>query len=145
MSDDREFFKGRGEVVLLVEDQDYLRLAIGEILNFLEYRVLVASNGDEAFQVVQEQNDIALIVSDVLMPKMGGIELAKSIRQLDNNTPIIFASGYVSDQVLFAEGGISHSAVLRKPFTIEKLSQLMRTFLDVDRRRFQGERLRHEA
>jgi two-component system, cell cycle sensor histidine kinase and response regulator CckA len=73
--------QGQGELVLLVEDGAVLRRALHEILEILNYRVLEASNGQEALALLAEQGEqIALVLSDVVMPEMGGKALVQAMR-----------------------------------------------------------------
>src|SRR5690606_11186792 len=72
---------GQGELILVVEDSDFLRAAVVSVLTQLGYQTLAARNGQEAFDlVIQEQEKIQLILSDLSMPLMGGQELIRAVR-----------------------------------------------------------------
>ncbi|RMG55150.1 MAG: response regulator, partial [Acidobacteria bacterium] len=86
---------GQGETILLVEDEPEVREAIQAILTHLGYRVLPAVNGREALNVYERRHaDIALVVTDLVMPEMDGIALIKALRTRDPRVKIIVMSGY---------------------------------------------------
>ncbi|PIS18421.1 MAG: hypothetical protein COW19_04210 [Zetaproteobacteria bacterium CG12_big_fil_rev_8_21_14_0_65_55_1124] len=117
---------GSGETILLVDDEEDMRVTSGEVLKDMGYQVLIASDGEDALQMFSlHQNDIRLVISDIVMPKMGGIELAKAIRRLDKKLPIIFATGYAKDQAMSDEDQVENSTIISKPFSYKKLSQLI--------------------
>ena len=94
------------------------------MLTSIGYKVFSASDGEQACQLFSSmQKDIDLVITDVVMPKMGGVELAKRIRELDENIPVIFATGYDMLNDLDVKSRIAGSIVLRKPFSIKNLSQ----------------------
>lgn len=124
---------GCQETILLVDDEIDMRETTGEVLRNIGYKVIIASDGQEALQLFEDkQNDIDLIISDVVMPNMGGDELAKSIRLLDKKVPFIFATGYDKNQVMFSEGQIDQSIIINKPFSVVELSQSIRRMIEPD-------------
>ncbi|HEY83558.1 MAG TPA: PAS domain S-box protein [Chloroflexi bacterium] len=112
------------ETILLVEDEDIVRRLIARILHEAGYTVLEAANGKEALLLIQTQNaPIHLLLTDVVMPKMNGRELAKKFRLLYPLAGIIYISGYVDNENIHAEieqgyaflqKPVSHTAILRK-------------------------------
>ncbi len=130
--DDSTIVHGHGETILLVDDEESMRTTTEEVLASLGYKVISAGNGEEALQVFRaHQNDISLVITDIVMPKVGGVELAKSLRKLDD-TPIIFATGYDKGQAMSAEDQVDQSIIISKPFSFEKLSQIIRSMLAPD-------------
>ena len=114
--------------VLLVEDEDVVRLPAGEILRTCGYAVIEARNGKEA-QLLSEahQGKIDLLLTDVRMPKMDGVELANRMQEIRPDTKILLMSGYTNKSPIDnPEKGI---AFLRKPFTAEALSLKVRETL----------------
>jgi two-component system, cell cycle sensor histidine kinase and response regulator CckA len=116
--------KGNGELVLIVEDGTVLRTALRETLETLNYRVLEAGNGHEALAIMDALAEpVALVLSDVVMPGLGGIALLQSLRQNGWQTPVVLLTGHVMDEDhddLLAEGV---SAWLTKPPTLSQLAQ----------------------
>lgn len=119
------------ETVLLVEDEPMLRELGMTVLEDLGYRVLVAENGCEALKLLGENPDtmIDLLMTDVVMPEMGGKELVDKIRPLYPMTKVIFCSGYTEDAI-FHSGGLEAGVYfLQKPYTIAAVAQKVRDVL----------------
>ncbi|MCP4363062.1 MAG: PAS domain S-box protein [Chloroflexi bacterium] len=119
-------FLGKGEMILVVEDDPLMRKALADTVTELNYRVLTAVNGLEALTVLeQRQQEIALVLSDLIMPEMGGEALFQALRQCGLSLPMLILSGHPLEgdlQKLQAQG---LAGWLLKPPTIEKLAQLL--------------------
>jgi PAS domain S-box-containing protein len=119
------------ETILIVEDEDSLRHLAHRILESRGYTVLDAANGQEALEVMARHGrQVDLVVSDVVMPVMGGRELVERLLPVYPLLRVLFMTGYTEDTLLqhrIAEFGIT---VLEKPFTPEKLARAVRTTLD---------------
>ena len=126
---------GGGELVLIVEDEDMVRRAGRRILEKNGYRVLLAGDGEEALMILRERAvDIALVVSDVVMPRMGGRELYEQARSEGITTPFLFTSGY-TDRIASEAAALDPTIpVLPKPWTWHELSGSVRTAIDEGRR-----------
>jgi len=123
-----EVIEGKGEFILLVDDEENIRDTISEVLENLNYQVVTAANGTEAVEVFKEHsNEVDLVILDAVMPEMGGEEAAKYILDIQPNVHVIFATGY-------SEGGTlsSHSQnlVIRKPYSVIELSRMLREKLN---------------
>jgi signal transduction histidine kinase/ActR/RegA family two-component response regulator len=119
------------ETILLVEDQDDLRAGLGRILAGAGYRVLEASDGEQALAVVATGGeDVQLVVTDVVMPRMGGFELAKGLSALRPGVPILFVSGQLRHVSLQGRDLPLGASVLEKPFTADDLRRQVRHLLD---------------
>jgi len=119
------------ETVLLVEDEEAVRDLTREILEMHGYHVLSASNGHEAIHAYDRHDSrIDLLLTDVVMPVMGGRELARKLTERQNDLKILYASGYADDTV-FHEGRLEPSAAfLGKPFTPADLATKVREVLE---------------
>ncbi|PJA33859.1 MAG: hybrid sensor histidine kinase/response regulator [Zetaproteobacteria bacterium CG_4_9_14_3_um_filter_49_83] len=117
----------RHETILLVDDDIALREVAREVLCSMGYSVLSAMNGEEALAIFrQHQQEINLVLTDVIMPGMGGVELAKRLREGGSDIPIILATGYDREHALHGgEVNISRSHLLSKPYAFETLNQLI--------------------
>jgi signal transduction histidine kinase/ActR/RegA family two-component response regulator len=115
---------GRGETVLVVEDEATLRKALVTILAQWNYRVLEAENGEEALALLEAaKSRISLILSDVIMPKMGGVALFHAVKEQGLGMPVILITGHPMGSVLdelVAQGLI---ACLTKPLELDLLAQ----------------------
>lgn len=119
------------ETVLLAEDEEVVRRFAREILSGNGYKVLEAGNGREALLLSEaHRGEIHLLLTDVVMPKIGGRELADRIRTLRPELRILYMSGFTDDAILrdrVLEDGIPF---LQKPFTPEGLARKVREVLD---------------
>ena len=124
--------RGKGETILLVEDEDGLREVGQEILEGLGYRLLTASQGREALEVYRSANGVDLVITDMVMPQMGGKALMRELRQQHPDQKGLIITGYaLSDdlQALRSEGFVD---TVLKPFDIETLAKVVRRALDED-------------
>lgn len=123
--------EGRGETILLVEDEEAL-LAVGEaMLKALGYAVLAMSSPEEALRrVAGNPGRIDLFLVDVVMPGMNGKELARRLGDLRPGVPVLFMSGYTAD-VIANRGTLEEGLrLIEKPFTLRDLSVRLREILD---------------
>jgi CheY-like chemotaxis protein len=120
------------ETILLVEDEPMVRELGVLALSSLGYRVIEASNGVEALNRLQKlgTSAIGLIVTDVVMPEMGGRELAKRARELEPSMRILFSSGYTSDAIEHSQLLEEGTYFLPKPYTMTMLADKIREVLD---------------
>ncbi len=124
-------FHPGSETVLLAEDEDMVRNLCRQVLESCGYRVIEAQNGIEALELFKENSaKIDILMTDIVMPKMGGKELAENLRKLSPDLPILFMSGYPDDAVV--RHGIIDADMnyLQKPFTFNALTQKVRELLD---------------
>jgi CheY-like chemotaxis protein len=120
-----------GETVLLVEDEPGVRAIGKDLLEFHGYKVLEAENGVRALEVeARHKGPIHLLLTDVVMPLMGGRELAERLSSRRPETRILFVSGFTDDTVV-RHGVLDEGvAFLQKPFTLESLSRTVRQVLE---------------
>jgi len=118
-------------LILLVDDKEELRATTGEVLVSLGYRVMEARDGEQALNLFESHKDeIDLIISDSVMPKMSGEKLHKAIREIRKEIPIILLTGYDKGRVI---EGIqitdAHSMIMNKPLDIEKITETIQSLL----------------
>jgi CheY-like chemotaxis protein len=115
-----------------VEDEEIVRKLSVKILTGLGYSVLEAANGVEALQIFKSNAaTIDLLLTDVIMPKMNGSELAAEVKELNPEIKVLFMSGYTEDAVIkhgILTDGINY---LHKPVTPSNLSKAVREILDL--------------
>ncbi|MDX8392812.1 MAG: transporter substrate-binding domain-containing protein [Mariprofundaceae bacterium] len=122
--------QGRGELILLADDENELRETNAHLLESLGYRVIVAADGREAIaQFEAHQTEIAMAILDVVMPHGSGLQVAMHIRKVKTVMPVIFMTGY--DRGCLSEGGdtMSHSTIITKPVKIHDLSHAISQLL----------------
>jgi PAS domain S-box-containing protein len=116
--------------ILLVEDEEPLRRVTREVLELKNFTVLEATNGIEALEIAKRQRDlIDVVVTDLVMPEMGGIELARNLAKICPATKVVCTSGYSENMSLLEDLMSTGAWFLSKPFTLDelvhKLNELM--------------------
>jgi PAS domain S-box-containing protein len=118
---------GHGEMILLVEDEEKIRVAAREILESLGYRVIAAAHGREALERV-EHVPIDLLVTDWVMPEMGGRELIRTLKEKRENLRTVVITGYAADTD-FPDLTVD---LVHKPIDLQTLARTVRQTLDGD-------------
>jgi CheY-like chemotaxis protein len=111
--------------VLLVEDDDSLRGLLLAQLEHFGYRGIACRNGHEALERAAGER-VDLLLTDVVMPDMGGRALAESFARSNPGTPVLFMSGYTADEGVAEDASV---AFLQKPFTFRQLAERIRELL----------------
>ncbi|GAG33202.1 unnamed protein product, partial [marine sediment metagenome] len=122
---------GGHETILVVEDEEAIRRTIKRALEGQGYTVLLAANGEAALQILHEREyGVDLVVSDLIMPKLGGSQLYEALEQDGNHIRFLFTSGYSTTEVE-RSGSLSSSVpLLLKPWTLGDLFARVREVLD---------------
>jgi len=117
------------ETVLLVEDQPSVRTTLERALKKFGYHVTVAGNGEEALEKWDTEGPFQVVVTDVVMPIMGGRALAENLLERDPAVKLVYMSGHTTDAVL--RHGVQSAEVtyLQKPFDLRELFQVIRGLL----------------
>lgn len=126
---DRSIAWGKGESILVVEDDHAVQKALAATLKRLKYKVLCAFNGEEALRIIAQNGDIRLVLSDLVMPLMGGIELAKNIRKGLPDLKLVLTSGYAQPPEEPTTQD-TYDIFLPKPLSFPVLASKLRQLLD---------------
>ena len=119
------------ETILLVEDEEAVRILVRNVLEALGYRVLVATRGDEAIALCEQfPAPIPLLLTDLVMPGMSGRELANHLRSLCPAMKRLYMSGYTDDTGLRHGSLGPEESFIGKPFTTQALARKVRNILD---------------
>ncbi len=120
----------RGETLLLVEDDASVRRMTARALRRQGYEVCEAGDGEQGLEQVRADGEgrLSMVITDVVMPKLGGGRMAREILRLRPSAKILFVTGYTDDATLGR--GLDESQILRKPFTLEALVRRVRQTLD---------------
>lgn len=113
----------------MVEDEDDVRTVTADMLRRRGYTVLMAATGLEALQMYPTRAPIHLLITDVAMPDMRGLELARRLRRHQPDLKVLFISGYASWAVAAKEGLNDDVPFLQKPFTARQLAAKVRDVL----------------
>ena len=128
----RKLAKG-SETILLVDDEDGVRKLVSSVLTSNGYDVLEASNGVTALTVYDKNaHKIDMVLTDVVMPQMTGIEMGRSLSERAPGLKILYMSGY-RDNPTGAASGEGQQAFLHKPFTPDTLLAKVREVLDAEK------------
>ncbi len=123
--------KRGGETILVVEDEPLVRSLIREILEERGYAVIEAGHGRDALRRVEHSSTPPhLVVTDVVMPEMGGKEVAAELRREQEDLKVLFVSGYVNEAVVDLGPFDEATAFLPKPFDAKALTRKVRDLLD---------------
>jgi two-component system cell cycle sensor histidine kinase/response regulator CckA len=123
--------RGGDETILLCEDEESVRSVTRRFLTRQGYRVLEARNGEDALRIADEhEGPISLLVTDAVMPHMGGGELAEALTKRRPATKVLFVSGYTEDRLVHHAAARESTSFLEKPFTGEELASRVRQLLD---------------
>jgi CheY-like chemotaxis protein len=132
-SEDDGIPRGNGETILLVEDDLLVQQVAQAMLEHLGYKVMMASNGREALEVYDEHSsEIAMVITDVTMPEMGGLAMSEALHKKDQTIKIVALTGYpLEDEAgaLLAQGIMDW---LHKPLNLQKLAQTVSRYLQPD-------------
>jgi two-component system, cell cycle sensor histidine kinase and response regulator CckA len=120
------------ETVLVVEDEALVRELALEILNRNGYNVVCAPGVQEGLELCRSIETLHLVLTDVVLSKGNGWQMANAIAQIHEETKVIFMSGYSHDVLATQNGFPASAAVLQKPFAASELLQKIRTVLDSD-------------
>ncbi len=118
------FPHGQGDLILVVEDEDFVRQALVDALEMLNYRALEAADGKEALHMLA-RHDVALVLSDVVMPNMGGAALFEALQQSDAPPPMIMLSGHPLEHKLRDLQTQGLTGWLPKPPDIDQLGEIL--------------------
>jgi CheY-like chemotaxis protein len=116
--------------ILVVEDDDAVRIPTSEFLKMEGFKVLQARTGDEAVHVVQQnRSGIDVLITDIVMPKMSGRQVAEKLLELNPDLRVLYMSGDTDEAHRARESRLPANAVLRKPFRLENLKDRIHELL----------------
>ena len=116
------------EAILVVEDAESIRKMVCATLTQIGYTCLEAADGTEALRMIDGGSRVCLVLTDVMMPRMGGAELAEHLARARPEVRVIFMSGYTENPVMGTVGA-SPAGFLAKPFTADALTEMVRRVL----------------
>jgi PAS domain S-box-containing protein len=122
---DKEAPKGAGQLVLVVEDDDQVRLLVSFLLEELGYAVITARDADAAMSHIASQR-IDLLISDVGLPGMNGRQLAEAFREAHPSTPVLLMTGYAESAAVRSEFLGHNMNMIAKPFALEAFGKAVR-------------------
>jgi PAS domain S-box-containing protein len=124
--------EGRGETILFVEDEEKVQDAGRWALQSLGYQVLTASNGKEGLEVFQRTDNVDLVLTDMIMPEMGGREMVQRLKQISPDVKALIITGYTVQEDMQALKESGFADVVYKPFDVSVLGQAIRRIIDAE-------------
>ncbi len=121
--------RGKAAKLLVVEDEPLVRDLLQRTLLRAGHTVVTAQNGEQALLQAQSHADFDAVITDVVMPHMGGRELITRLRRTNPTLPVLFVSGYSDDSESLLRATAGHGAVLTKPFTSAQLQEALARLL----------------
>ena len=117
---------GKGELVLIVDDEEIVREITAETLQNAGYQVEAVSSGAKALEFFSANRDVALVITDLMMPELGGRGLYEALRAEGTRVPVVFTSGFVSADTREREGLDPSVPFLEKPWEMSDLVRIVR-------------------
>ncbi|MDO9542981.1 MAG: response regulator [Kiritimatiellia bacterium] len=125
---------GGSETILIVDDETHIVSMLNQILSKIGYKVLSATTSSKAISLCKEyKGDIDVVLSDIIMPDMNGVELIAILRETRPQLKAIFMSGYTNSMAVESAGMDKNTVFLQKPFTFEELARKTRGTLDLEK------------
>jgi two-component system, cell cycle sensor histidine kinase and response regulator CckA len=119
------------KLILVIDDEDMLRDVLKEVLEMVGFSALFASSGREGIQLFEEnRNRIQLILMDILMPEMSGLETHKEIKALDPDMKFIFMSGFPDKDALSLRELVGEYVFVKKPFSVKEIVSQIKQVLE---------------
>lgn len=142
---DVESILGRKTILVVDDSEDIRELAVNH-LKLLGYRVIAASSGEEALNLLDQQGGIDLLLTDILMPGgMNGLQLIEQVRKRMLDLPVLIATGYMDDLANNSGGLAGPLNILSKPFRLAELTERVRTILGQETLKGAVSDFRHEG
>jgi len=117
-------------IILIIDDEKQVREAIGDILELRQIPSLAATNGQQGISLFEaHQDQIGLIILDLTMPGMSGLETFEALRNLDPTAKIILSSGFTEGEVLQKMAGTRPTGFLQKPYRLETVLTIVEKHL----------------
>ena len=123
---------GGGETIILAEDEPLVRSMCTRLLRNQGYTVLEASNGEEALRLIEQNSGkkIDLVLTDVVMPRMSGLQLANHLAKTRPEIKIVLMSGYTDESITISDAKVDSTAFVQKPFLADMLLSKIREILE---------------
>ncbi|MBI1295264.1 response regulator [bacterium] len=119
------------KTILLVEDEHELLILCKEVLQHIGYRVLLADSPSKAIAYLKNSSEtVDLVITDVMMPEMNGVELIKHLRLADPDLKWLYMSGYTSDVILQQGADVKEHHFLAKPFSMKEMAAKVQNILE---------------
>lgn len=121
----------KDKLILVIDDEDMLRDVLKEVLEMVGFSALFASSGRAGIQLFEENRGrVQLILMDILMPEMSGLETHKEIKAIDPDMKFIFMSGFPDKDALSLRELVGEYVFVKKPFSVKEIVSQIRQVLE---------------
>ncbi|KPL04211.1 MAG: hypothetical protein AMJ90_01675 [candidate division Zixibacteria bacterium SM23_73_2] len=118
--------------ILIVEDNTHMANLLSDILDIFEFKSIQAKDGEEALRFLQSEN-FDMVITDIKMPNLNGVELLKSIKENTPNLPVVVITAYEKPTTQKEIYDARADGFLAKPFTVRQIEELLEKVLDYKR------------
>jgi CheY-like chemotaxis protein len=116
--------------ILIVDDEDNIREILHEYFDALGYHIFEACDGEEALNIYLSENEIAVVITDIRMPNMNGLQLLDAIKQKNPNQPVILMTGYDLSKNEIANLTHQPDGYVTKPFNLTQMLNHVKAFVN---------------
>lgn len=135
LEDDLDCLRGKGELVLVVDDVKEQREIASQILRQLGYGVVAVESGEKAIEYIQQQHADIILLDMIMMPGLDGLETYRAILSFKSEQKALIVSGYSESEKVLEAQKLGAGSYVKKPYTIVKIAKALRTELDRDVKR----------
>lgn len=114
--------------ILIVDDNPHMSSLLSDILDFFDYKAVGARDGEEALKILREES-FDMVITDLKMPKMGGMDLLHTIKDKLPNLPVVVITGFGTDSSRSDAFAAQADGFLAKPFKVEQIKELLKKHL----------------
>jgi len=114
--------------ILIVDDNPHMSSLLSDILDFFDYKAVGARDGEEALKILREES-FDMVITDLKMPKMGGMDLLHTIKDKLPNLPVVVITGFGTDSSRSDAFAAQADGFLAKPFKVEEIKELLKKHL----------------
>ena len=126
-----EMNQSEQKYILVIDDEEMLRDVLKEVLEMVGFSALFASSGKEGIQLFEENREhVQLILLDILMPEMSGLETHKAIKEIDPDMKFIFMSGFPDKDALSLQELAGDYVFVKKPFSVKEIISEIKQVLE---------------
>lgn len=114
--------------ILIVDDNPHMYSLLSDILEFFDYKAVGARDGEEALKILTEES-FDMVITDLRMPKMGGMDLLRTLKDKFSHLPVVVITGFGTDSSKSDAFAAQADGFLAKPFKVEEIKELLKKHL----------------
>lgn len=119
----------KGKKILIVDDNPHMCNLLADILEIFNYQGIKAKDGEEALSLLRKENDFELVITDLKMPNLGGMDLLKSIKEGNPSLPVVVITAFGKSNTRKDVMAARADGYLTKPFKVQEIENLLKALL----------------